>query len=200
MKRLIATASTVLVIFGGAAACGTSSTSNDAGGSKKEAAAAAEQGPPTLKVGKTVQVTPTDYSDDFQDTSKGSADVTLKSVQEYNENDLKNDVVSNHLDADEEQVVVNLNVANTGDSPVRMTSFSTANWTGKDGQVSEVKMGVFADDKYTTQDLGEADDLQPGQHIEGGTVLIINGSQPGTLHFEDEAGNALFNVTTKGVA
>ncbi|MFF3493112.1 hypothetical protein ACFYWS_17335 [Streptomyces sp. NPDC002795] len=228
MKRVIAAASTALVIFGGVAACG-SSTSNDTSGEtvstetqkenptepKKEAPAEpdaqreetapesesqpATEGVPTLKVGETVHVETTEYSDDG-DWLSGTADVTLVSVKEYNAADLSDDSVASELEAGQEAAAVTFKIKNTSGTEISTTPYnSSITWTGKDGRVAEVATG-FLDDTSTSEDLGGTMSLKPGEYVQGVTVVVIPGTQPGKLHIEDDSGKHLFDVSTQGVA
>ncbi|MFI5664186.1 hypothetical protein [Streptomyces sp. NPDC051684] len=226
MKRVIAAAGAALVIFGGVEACG-SSVGNDTSGDtvstetkkeappepeednpaepKKEAPAEPEsqsamEGAPTLKAGATVHVKTTEYSDDDLGSSSGTADVTLVSVKEYSAADLPEDSFANDLSQGEELVVVTLKVENTGSGEISMLPYSSnITWTGKDGQVASVMTG-YLDETYVPEDLTSTDSLQPGEHVQGGTVVVIHATQPGKLHFADDSEKHLFDVDTQGVA
>ncbi|MGW0682848.1 hypothetical protein ACWD2L_05735 [Streptomyces sp. NPDC002754] len=198
MKKYIAAAGVVVAVIGGAAACGSSGNSNDAGGD--HVVAVADEGPPTLKVGQTAHVKTNEYSDDYQTTSKGSADVTLKSVKEYSEDDVSNVVVKSDLTASQELAVVTLKIDNTGGRAISMTPYTgSITWTGDDGKVSNVEIGYLADDKRVPDDLSGTTTLEPGEHKEGATVLVIPNTQPGELHFNDDTGKKLFDVSTEGI-
>ncbi|MFI7382470.1 hypothetical protein [Streptomyces sp. NPDC049813] len=154
---------------------------------------------PTLKVGKTVHVETTEYSDDGS-TLTGTADVTLVSVKEYDAADLSSDSVSSELEAGQEIASVTLKVKNTSGTEISMTPYnSSLTWTGKDGKVAEVMTG-YLDELSSAEDLGGTDSLKPGEYVQGATVVVIPGNQPGKLHIEDDGGKHLFDVGTQGVA
>lgn len=159
----------------------------------------ATDGAPTLKVGETVHVATTEYSDDG-DILGGTADVTLVSVKEYNAADLPSDAFDNDLEAGQEIAAVTFKVKNTGGTEISMLPYNgSLTWTGKDGKVAEVGTG-YLDETSASEDLGGTMSLKPGEYVQGDTIVIIPGTQPGSLHIEDDDGNHLFDVSTRGVA
>lgn len=154
--------------------------------------------PATLKVGETVHLKTAEISDEDFSTFEGSADVTLVSVKEYGSADLPADSFAD-LSQGDELVVVTLKVENTGSDRIDMMPYnSNITWTGEDGQVASVESG-YLDETYVPEDLGSTDSLQPGEHVQGGTVVVIHATQPGALHFADDSDNRLFDVATQGV-
>ncbi|MGP3776203.1 hypothetical protein ACTWJ8_35785 [Streptomyces sp. SDT5-1] len=215
MKRVVAATGAALVLFGGAAACGTS-TSEDTSGdtvstetqkktpsepqqdTPSESQPESSSQPATLKAGETVHLKTAEISDEDFSTFEGSADVTLVSVKEYGSADLPADSYAD-LSQGDELVVVTLKVENTGEDQIDMMPYnSNITWTGEDGQVAGVDPG-YLDEAYLPEDLTSTDSLQPGEHVQGGTVVVIHATQPGKLHFADDGDNRLFDVATQGV-
>ncbi|MFJ8932055.1 hypothetical protein ACIRLA_36345 [Streptomyces sp. NPDC102364] len=159
----------------------------------------AAEGPPTLKVGETVHVETTEYSEDG-DTLNGTADVTLVSVKEYSAADLPGDSFDSELEAGQEIAAVTFKIKNTGGTEISVMPYnSSLTWTGKDGKVAEVIPG-YLDETSASEDLNGTMSLKPGEYVQGDTVVIIPGTQPGKLHIEDDSGKHLFDVNTQGVA